>query len=151
MSFFRIFVLIFILLGTAVKADANFRPLGEALAQEQSKTMINYVLQRCSALMMEIAQRTERGEKREGSEKLIDFMKAGYESFAVISAETISEIKGRSGSEKSDSIVEALDTILELQKMYFQSMENEYLKTGNSFSETTLQDLELCVSLLKEN
>ena len=56
---------------TNVSAEEKMRPLSEVLDQEQSKHMFNYVLQRCSALMMEMAQRTGRGESREGSEELI--------------------------------------------------------------------------------
>ena len=62
-SNFKSLLLVIVLLGTSVKADDQLRPLSEVMDQEQSKHMTNYVLQRCSALMMEMAQRTERGEK----------------------------------------------------------------------------------------
>jgi len=149
MQTIRYLLFIIIMSATSVQAEDKLRPLSEVLGQEQSKHMINYVFQRCSALMMEMAQRTERGEKREGSDKLIQFMTQGYEAFATVSAETISEIKGRSASESSDSLTEALDNILKLQKLYFNSMEDEYIKTGNSISESNQQDIEICAALLR--
>ena len=148
-SNFKSLLLVIVLLGTSVKADDQLRPLSEVMDQEQSKHMTNYVLQRCSALMMEMAQRTERGEKWEGSEKFISFMSKGYETFAMFSAKTISDIKGRSTSESSESLTEALNTILKIQKMYFQQMEDEYLKSGNLLDKKTQQDLDICVKLVK--
>jgi len=149
MSTFKNLIFIIILFGTSVQAEDKLRPLSEVMAQEQSKHMTNYIFQRCSALMMEMAQRTERGEKREGSEQLINFMTKGYEAFAMISAETISDIKGRSTSESSESLNEALETILKIQKMYFERMENEYLKSGNSLTADLQQDLGICVKMIK--
>ena len=149
MSTFKNLLLIIILFGTSVQAEDKLRPLSEVVAQEQSKHMTNYVFQRCSALMMEMAQRAERGEKQEGSEQLINFMTKGYETFAMISAKTISDIKSRSVSESSKSLNEALETILKLQKMYFERMEDEYLKSGNSLDASLQQDLGICVKMVK--
>ena len=149
MSIFKNLIFIITLFGASVQAEDELRSLSEVLAQEQSKHMTNYGYQRCSALMMEMAQRTERGEKREGSEQLINFMSKGYEHFAIISAETISDIKSRSASESSKSLSETLETILKIQKMYFQRMENEYLTSGNSLDANLLQDLNLCVRMFK--
>jgi hypothetical protein len=155
MSIFKNLLLIIILLGKPIHADdklqlsQQLRPLSEVLAQEQSLHMMNYIFQRCSALMMEMAQRTERGGKREGSEQLISIMSKGYETFAMISAESISDIKGRSSSESSESLTEALETILKIHKMYFQEMESEYLKSGNAINEKTQQDMNICVELLR--
>ena len=66
----KIALLVFLIASftTNVSAEEKMRPLSEVIDQEQSKHMFNYVFQRCSALMMEMAQRTERSESREGSE-----------------------------------------------------------------------------------
>ena len=148
MSIFKSLVFIIILFGTSLQAEDKLRPLSEVLAQEQSKHNTNYVFQRCSALMMEMAQRTARGEKREGSDQLINFSTKGYEAFAMISAETISVIKSRSASESSKSLSETLETIMKIQKMYFDRMENEYLKSGNSLDANLQQDFDLCARML---
>ena len=126
------------------------RPLSEVLDQEQSKHMFNYVLQRCSALMMEMAQRTGRGESREGSEELIQFMTQGYETFASMSANLISDIKERPQDQRTKSVTETLDVILKLHKKYFNSMEDHYVLTGNSISDEVQQDLTICVESFKQ-
>lgn len=134
---------------TAVLAEEKFRPLTEALSQESSPHMINYVMQRCSGLMMEMAQRTERGGEREGSQQLIDFMMMGYETFAMQSAELTTQIKGRSANESSISLSEVLETVLKIKTQYFEDMEAHYRLTGNALSPQVQEDLTLCVSVIK--
>jgi hypothetical protein len=135
---------------TNVSAEEKMRPLSEVLDQEQSKHMFNYVLQRCSALMMEMAQRTGRGESREGSEELIQFMTQGYETFASMSANLISDIKERPQDQRTKSVTETLDVILKLHKKYFNSMEDHYVLTGNSISDEVQGDLIICVDSFKQ-
>jgi len=130
-------------------SEDKFRPLSEALAQESSPHMINYVMQRCSGLMMEMAQRTERGGEREGSQQLIDFMMMGYETFAMQSAELTTQIKGRSAEDSSISLSEVLDTVLMIKTQYFEDMEAHYRLTGNALSPQVQEDLSLCVSVIK--
>jgi len=135
---------------TNVSAEEKMRPLSEVIEQEQSKHMFNYVFQRCSALMMEMAQRTGRGESREGSEELIQFMTQGYETFASMSANLISDIKERPQDQRTKSVTETLDVILKLHKKYFNSMEDHYVLTGNSISDEVQQDLTICVESFKQ-
>ena len=130
-------------------AEEQLRPLNEAWKQEKSPHMLLYVFQRCSALMMEMAQRADRSAEQEGSEQFSKSMKEGYEAFAIGAGNLITEIKKRKGDEIYKSPVEPLETILKLQKMYFSVMEKNYLSTGNSLSEQTQNDLSLCVSLLR--
>lgn len=138
-----------VLLASPATSESQLRPISEALAQESSPHMINYVLQRCSAIMMEMAQRTERGGEREGSQDLIDFMMMGYEKFALQSAELTTQIRGRSAEEASTSLSEVLDTVLKMKTLYFEDMEEHYRLTGNALSPQTQEDLSLCVSIIK--
>ena len=118
---------------TQASAEEKMRPLSEVVEQEQSNHIFNYVFQRCSALMMEMAHRTERGESRDGSEELIQFMTQGYEKFATMSANLISAIKERPQDQMSKSFNETLDVILKLHKMYFKTMEDHYVLTEIHF------------------
>jgi hypothetical protein len=131
-----------------VQAEENMRPITEAFAQEKSEHMIIYVFQRCSALMLEMALRTGRGEKREGSDELIEFMSSAFEAFAIASAEAITKRKGRQQSEASESLDETLEVINKLQERYFQQMEDHYLSTGNSVDEETQQDIGFCANII---
>lgn len=130
------------------QAEENMRPITEAFAQENSEHTTIYVLQRCSALMLEMALRTGRSEKREGSDELIEFMRSGFETFAVASAEVITKIKGRQQSEASESFDETLEVINKFQERYFQQMEDHYLSTGNSVDEKTQQDIGFCANII---
>ena len=131
------------------QAQNTFRPLSDAFNQEKSLTMMNYVMQRCAGLMMEMAHRTERGENREGDQELINFMKAGYEAYANQSAELTNQIKSRTPNQSSLSLKEALQTILEIQRQYFQDMEANYNLTGNSLSTQVVEDLALCSKIIR--
>ena len=135
---------------TQASADEKMRPLSEVIEQEQSNHIFNYVFQRCSALMMEMAQRAERSESRDGSEELIQFMTQGYEKFATMSANLISAIKERPQDQMTKSFNETLDVILKLHKKYFNSMEDHYVLTGNSLSDEVQEDLTICVQTFKQ-
>lgn len=147
-SFFITLVISFVFASGASTQD-TFRSLKEAIAQEKSPHMVNYLMQRCAALMMEMAQRTERGGEREGSEQLIDFMRSGYEAYAMQSAQITSQIKNRSEEESSKSLDEVLGIILDMKTQYFNDMEAHYRLTGNALSPQTQEDLSLCVSVIK--
>jgi hypothetical protein len=136
-------------LGTVGQAQDRFRPLNEALNQEQSLTMTNYIVKRCAALTMEMAHRTERGEKRDGSDELIDFMKASYEKLASFSITLTNVIKDREGAEAYETANEVLADVLKMQQQYFDEMEDHYKLTGNSLSEQAQQDLNICVEISK--
>ena len=77
-------------------------------------------------------------------------MTQGYETFASMSANLISDIKERPQDQRTKSVTETLDVILKLHKKYFNSMEDHYVLTGNSISNEVQGDLIICVDSFKQ-
>ena len=145
------FAISFFLLAVAsqkIIAEEKLRPLIEVVAQEQSLHMYNYVFQRCSGLMLEISLRAGRGVQTEQAKQFSELMKLGYEQFAFLSADLISQIKKRAKDDPRNTN-EALDVIMKLQNKYFDEMEEYYTLTGNSIDEKAQSDLTLCNSILQ--
>ena len=65
------------------------------------------------------------------------------------SAELTNQIKSRTPNQSSLSLKEALQTILEIQRQYFQDMEANYNLTGNSLSTQVVEDLALCSKIIR--
>lgn len=136
-------VVTFFTLGKAQPAVAEgLRPLEEAIQQEQSPTMLVYVLKRCSAAYGAAAQRMLSSGRKDVAE-LADTQQNTGTKFLIMAI----RLSAKSGlTQDQDSI---LADIVKLSKLYGEIMDESYLLTGNSFSDQFQADVLLCKSILQ--
>ena len=124
-----------------VHAD-TLRPLEEVFAQEQSPSMLIYVMKRCSGLYTAVSIRIEHSGRPNVAD-LVESNKNLAFKFASV-AQSIAE--KRNLNQPFSKIVE---DAMKLTSIYDEMMDEHYLRTGNAFSGLVTDDLFLCKAIIE--
>ena len=124
-------------------------PLQELISGKKSLQDYTYIMSRCSGLMMEMAQRTSRSP---GDNSILEVhFKSGYEFFAFQAATARNKMLNREEELINQSMSEVLDSIMGIQRVYFEKMEEYYFSTGSSVSPQTQSEVDICNGFYQSN